>query len=154
MAHPDAYALKNSGLNTFLFADVGTELNGSALTILSVLARLGEDPWAEAGRWARLPKASATDCLARSIGRMPLVPQALADARATALRLVLLLPAQTQIAAQAANTQATTSAMPKWVPPAIIYGALALGLAVNLLLMPKPTAAVATPAEQTAQHMP
>ncbi len=53
MTSTDAFALKNSDLNTFLFADVGTELNGSALTILSVLARLGEDPWAEAARWAK-----------------------------------------------------------------------------------------------------
>ncbi len=40
MSHPDTFALKNSGLNEFLFAEIGTELNGSPLTILSVLARL------------------------------------------------------------------------------------------------------------------
>ena len=38
MTTSDAFALKNSGLNAFLFAEVGTELNGSPLTILSVLA--------------------------------------------------------------------------------------------------------------------
>jgi hypothetical protein len=75
----DAFALKNSDLNAFLFAEVGTELNGSALTILSVLARLGQDPWAEAARWAKMPKAAAIDSLAQSIGKMPLSSQALAE---------------------------------------------------------------------------
>ena len=42
MANSDAFALKNSGLNDFLFAVVGSEINGTPLTILSVLARLGE----------------------------------------------------------------------------------------------------------------
>ena len=45
MAAADVFVFKNSGLNAFLFAEVGTELNGSPLTILSVLARLGQDPW-------------------------------------------------------------------------------------------------------------
>jgi len=92
----DAFALKNSNLNAFLFADVGTELNGSTLTILSVLARLGLDPWAEAARWAKMPSAAAIDCLAQGIGKMPLSPQALAETFATASSLVKLLPAQTQ----------------------------------------------------------
>jgi hypothetical protein len=48
---PDAFALKNSGLNGFLYADVGPELNGCALTVLSMIARLGQVPWAQAARW-------------------------------------------------------------------------------------------------------
>ena len=44
MASTDAFTLKNSDLNAFLYADVGTEMNGSVLTMLSVLARLGQDP--------------------------------------------------------------------------------------------------------------
>jgi hypothetical protein len=63
MASADVFALENSGLNAFLFAEVGVELNGSALTILSALARLGEDPWAEAARWAKGPRLTAIDML-------------------------------------------------------------------------------------------
>lgn len=37
---PNVFALKNSGLDAFLYADVGAERNGSALTILSMIARL------------------------------------------------------------------------------------------------------------------
>ena len=55
--HPNIFALKNSGLDAFLYADVGTEPNGSTLTILSMIARLGRDPWAEAANWATLPRA-------------------------------------------------------------------------------------------------
>jgi hypothetical protein len=76
MSHPDAFALKNSGLNEFHFAVVGTELNGSPLTILSILARLGQDPGAEAARLTKLPKAAMIDCLAQSITKMPLGPRA------------------------------------------------------------------------------
>jgi hypothetical protein len=95
MPHPDAFALKNSGLNEFPFAAVGTELNGWPLTILSIPPRLGQDPWAEAVRLTKLPKAPMIDCLAQSIAKMPLGPRALIDARVTAALLVLLLLGQT-----------------------------------------------------------
>lgn len=94
MARPDVFAMNHSDLNAFLFADVGEELNGSRLTILSVLARLGEDPWAEAARWAALPRAKATECLAQCIARMPMSPRALSEASETAARLAQLLPGQ------------------------------------------------------------
>ena len=116
MSSPDAFALKNSGLNEFLFAEVGTELNGSQLTILSILARLGQDPWAEAARWANLPKAAMIDCLAHSIAQMPLGPQALVEARVTASRLVLLLPRQTPTARRSESVATSASAMPGWSP--------------------------------------
>ncbi len=92
MPQSDVFALKNSSLNAFLFADVGIEANGSGLTILSVLARLGKDPWAEAALWAKQPPTAAINSLAASIGRMPLSQAALQNARATAARLVELLP--------------------------------------------------------------
>jgi hypothetical protein len=67
-------------------------LNGSALTILSMIARLGRESWAEAARWATLPRAGAIEGLAQSIAQMPLVPTALTETRATAARLVQFLP--------------------------------------------------------------
>ena len=88
----DVFALKNSGLDAFLYADVGAEVNGSALTILSMLARLGKDPWAEAARWAALPTGAVIDSLAQSIAQMPLAPSGLASARIISARLVQLLP--------------------------------------------------------------
>jgi hypothetical protein len=134
MTSSNAFALKESGLNDFLFAEVGTELNGSPLTILSVLARLGQDPWAEAARWTKLPKAKIIDSLANSIAQMPLAPQALAEARATAARLVVLLPSQVQVPRPDQKTAtAAKPAMPKWVLAAIFGAVLVLGVTFGLL---------------------
>jgi hypothetical protein len=139
VAQVDIFALKSSDFNAFLFADVGTELNGSTLTILSVLARLGKDPWAEAARWRKLPVANAIDCLAQSIVRMPLCPQSNAGARATAARLVLLLPRQhrpVDIRGGRTNVVGT----PMWVSMALMVCMLVFGLAMNAMLMPKKVA--------------
>jgi hypothetical protein len=134
MTTSNAFALKESGLNDFLFAEVGTELNGSPLTILSVLARLGQDPWAEAARWAKLPKSKIIDSLAQSIAQMPLAPQAIAEARATAARLIVLLPSQAQAAPRGDQKPAAAKpAMPKWVLVAIFGAALVLGVTFSLL---------------------
>ena len=63
MPSTDAFALRRSGLNEFLFAAIGTEGNGMRLSVLSVFARLGHDPWKEAGRLAGLPKLEAAESL-------------------------------------------------------------------------------------------
>ena len=94
MAGDDAYALQRSDLNGFLFAKVGVEASGMQLTVLSTLARQGVDPWQEAGRLAKLPKAAAIDELTRMITAMPACPWSLADATAIAARLVIMLPAR------------------------------------------------------------
>ena len=94
MATPDVTALQRSDLNPFLFADIGTEENGSTLSVLSVFARRGTDPWTEAGRLAGLPKADAADSLARMIATMPRSLWALPDAFVIAVRLIGLLPAR------------------------------------------------------------
>jgi hypothetical protein len=94
VATPDATALQRSDLNQFLFADVGTEANGMTLSVVSVLARLGSDPWREADRLAELPKAEAADSLARMIAGMPRSLWDLPSAVAIAVRLTGLLPSR------------------------------------------------------------
>ena len=152
MADRDAFALRNLGLDEFLFAEVGTEDNGSALTILSTLARLDQDPWAEAARWAKLPKAAGIDCLARCIVRMPLSRQALADAVDTASRLILLLPTQTGPPQQDAALALGAWTVPRWAPIAFFYVALACVLAVSTMFAPIPTPGVTAPIAQTAEQ--
>jgi hypothetical protein len=132
MSTSNAFALKNSGLNEFLFAEVGIEANGTPLTILSVLARLGQDPWAQAARWTKLPKASIIDCLANSISQMPLRPQFLAEARTTAARLILLLPAQAQPLQGTASIAAGKFSVPPWLPIAVLIAALAFGIGFEM----------------------
>jgi hypothetical protein len=151
MASSDAFALKNSGLNAFLFAEVGTELNGSPLTILSVLARLGQDPWAEAAKWTKLPKATMIDQLSQSISQMPLSPQAIGEARTTASRLILLLPSQV---AAPHDTRATKPAVPKWVLVSVCCLAVALGLAFTMMPGSWPTNTVAPISDLPAGNSP
>jgi hypothetical protein len=151
VANHDAFALRNLGLDEFLFAEVGTEANGSALTILSTLARLDQDPWAEAARWAQLPKAAGIDCLAQCISRMPLGRQALANAVATASRLILLLPTQTGPPPQQDACLALGRwTIPRWAPIAFFYAGLACVLAASTIFAPIPTAGVTAPIGQTA----
>lgn len=146
--HPNVFALKNSGVEAFLHADVGEELNGSTLTILSMIARLGPDPWSEAARWAALPRAGAIESLTESIDQMPLIPSALAEARATATRLVHLLPATTSGTQQGGPAETEASSMPSWLPVTLLYGAMALGMAVSGVLASKPSQAVVAMTEQ------
>lgn len=94
MASPDVTALEQSDLNRFLFADVGTEASGMTLSVVSVLARQGSDPWREAGRLADLPREAATDSLARTIAAMPRSLWNLPEAIVIAARLTGLLPAR------------------------------------------------------------
>lgn len=92
MPSSDAFALQRSGLDRFLFASVGVERNGMTLSPASVFARLGEDPWREAGRLAGLPQPAAIDSLAQTIASMPGSPWPLPDAIPIATRLIALLP--------------------------------------------------------------
>jgi hypothetical protein len=66
MPYSDAFALRRSRLNEFLFAPVGTVANGMTLSVVAVFSRLGNDPWQEAGRLAGFAKSEATESLARS----------------------------------------------------------------------------------------
>jgi len=88
MSGPDAFALRRSGLNEFLFASVGTEPNGMALSVLSLFARLGDDPWKEAGKLVGLPKGDAIESVAQAIVRTPKSVCTLLDATTIATRLV------------------------------------------------------------------
>ena len=106
MDSTDAFALRRSGLSEFLFAPVGTEANGMTLSVVSLLARQGNDPWQEAGRLAGLPKTEATESLALIIASMPtsVWPQQAATTIAT--RLIALLPMQAENPGQSPSASA------------------------------------------------
>jgi hypothetical protein len=110
VASPDATALVQSNLNEFLFADVGTEARGMTLSVISVLARQGLDPWREAGRLADLPKADATNSLARTIAGMPQSLWNLPDATVIASRLIGTLPRRLE------KGQASPTTSKAWLP--------------------------------------
>lgn len=133
MSRTDAFALKELGLNDFLFAEVGLEPNGSSLTILSLLARLGQDPWAEVERWTKLPESSIIDCLTNSMSRLPLAPESLIDARTTAVRLIRLLPARARLGHTGESRTTNTSRLPRWAPLAMFFAAVAFAIAFELV---------------------
>jgi hypothetical protein len=103
VATPDVTALQRSDLNQFLFADIGTEANGMTLSVMSVFARRGSDPWTEAGRLAGLSKADAADSLAGMIASMPRSLWALPEAIVIAVRLIGLLPSRPVVGMRAAG---------------------------------------------------
>jgi hypothetical protein len=94
MPSSDAFALRRSGLDEFLFASVGTEPSGLTLSLLSVFARRGDDPWKEAEKLVGLPNGDAIESVALTIVRMPRSVWTLLEATTIATRLVALLPSR------------------------------------------------------------
>lgn len=136
MANTDAFALQRSDLNGFLFADVGVEASGMTLSVLSTFARLGMDPWQEAGRLAKLPRPFAVDGLARIIAAMPASVWSLPDATVIAARLVALLPSRgggdPSAGAPVRRAPARPRAAWQWAVAVALAGAVLAGLALNL----------------------
>ena len=91
-------AHSQSGLSSFegfLFADIGVQPNGLPLTILTLLARGGLDPWAEAERLSRMSRAAAVSCMIAEINRAPACCRNRGDVGELAESLVARLPART-----------------------------------------------------------
>lgn len=60
-----------SDLDKFLSAKVGEEIDGVPLSVVSTFARLGLDPWEEAGRLSVFNRHEAAEQLARPIAETP-----------------------------------------------------------------------------------
>lgn len=144
MARADVFELENSGYNAFLFADVGDDLNGSPVTLLSALARLDRDPWVQAAKWAKLSQAEAVDDLVACIRAMQLTPHALAAAGVTARRLIKLLPMPGSVA-RAPRARVRLGPLPKWLPAGFVWGVLVLGLLAGAVLVMRPAPAGIAP---------
>jgi hypothetical protein len=138
MQKPEVFALQRSGLNDFLFAPVGTEPNGMTLSLVSVFARLGSDPWREAGRLDRLPTAEAITSLARTIAGMPMSAWALSDATAIATRLIALLPGRSRQAKQSASASGLD--VPRLIRVALVLAGIAFATSYMLGLFATPDA--------------
>jgi hypothetical protein len=76
----------------FLCAAIGEDRNGKLLSVLSALARMDVDPWAEAESLARMPMETATVRLTDLIAALPNAPHADIPANRIAWDLVALLP--------------------------------------------------------------
>jgi hypothetical protein len=85
-------AFLGTEFNAFLFAPIGADASGTYLTVVSALARLDLDPWAEAASLARLPGSIATQKLAELVSRFPEIPLVHVESAKIATRLTALLP--------------------------------------------------------------
>ncbi len=150
MAEQDAFALGRSNLNRFLFADIGIEGSGMPLSVLSALARLGLDPWQEAGRLARLPRLAAADGLAALITAMPASLWSMTDATARATRLVALLPGQGGDPAAEGDVRPVGP----WLIAAVAAMTLIAGLAMVARIDPVPPVAARPAAAAPIQPVP
>ena len=121
------------------------------LSVLSLLARVGHDPWAEAARLAKLPRAAAVDSLAATIACLLGECQTRAHPRAVALRLVLLLQSKDYPApgTPAADRRRDSRMSSSKLAGAMLSTTLALGLligaAVLAIFHAGPSAAIVEP---------
>jgi hypothetical protein len=128
MASPDIFALSHSGLNQFLFADIGLRGDVETLTVASLFGRCGQDPWAEAERLAQLPAKAAAASLAAMIAGALNNPWSAAEAAVIAERLVALLPGSS-----AASLLVSVPSPSRWPLGGLATIALGLGVLVALV---------------------
>ena len=85
--HPDG-----SDCDSFLFAEVGEDRTGAAVTVLSALARLGLEPWSEARELASLDREDAQVRLTAHFEAIADIPTLGPASDSVAAKLVSLLP--------------------------------------------------------------
>ena len=96
MSLPARSRLCMSGLEKFLFADIGAQSNGLPLTVLSLFARAGLDPWEEVERLCHMSRSAAASKLAAEINRVPSHCRRHSDVGELAKSLVARLPSYDQ----------------------------------------------------------
>jgi hypothetical protein len=92
----------------FLYAPITGEEYGMRVSVLSALARRDVDPWDEAARLARLPRAAAIQFLTTLIAGLPDGSSAPSNPGMHAERLAKLLPRR--VAADAITSQSAVAA--------------------------------------------
>jgi len=135
--------------NPFLFAMVGTDRRGGQLSVISALARLDLDAWAEAAALARLPRDAAVVKLSGILLKYSEIPQMAEGATVAAARLVALLPGRTSSTAVKAASRLPAGNV--FLAMAIFAGlCMAIGLQFASGLPPAHTAAAHVTASQYA----
>jgi hypothetical protein len=90
MSRMDYFQQGGTPFDGFLYATLGEDSRGHAVSVLSALARLQLDPWDEAADLADLPRTRAQTRLEGLLARFADVPALARDSAAR--RLVALLP--------------------------------------------------------------
>lgn len=92
MAEPNVLDPHPPEFERFLYASVGEDRNGSVVTVLSTLARLGLDPWNETAELVTLGRDAARSRLDTLLARFRDVPALASDHGRVAQDLSQLLP--------------------------------------------------------------
>lgn len=92
MADPNVLNPHPPEFDRFLYASVGEDRNGYAVTVLSTLARLGLDPWKETAELVALGRDDARARLGAMLARFRDVPALAGDHGRIARDLSQLLP--------------------------------------------------------------
>jgi len=90
--HTLPVSIPDPEFDAFLFAPIGEDANGMAVSVLSGLARADLDPWQEASRLAGLPGDAAIQRMTALISALPDRATSSSEPGAIAVRLVALLP--------------------------------------------------------------
>lgn len=156
-------AVPSSEYDQFLYASIAEEHNGTLLSVLSALARSNLDPWEEAARLARLPRAAARQFLATLIAATADGPSARRDPEELAEDLIALLPrarvsrsqspnGESQPLVHQSSARAAARALTLYVAAVFFFLFVNQWLAAHLSakLSPSGAAASATPAEPAA----
>lgn len=85
--HPDG-----TEYDPFLFAELGEDRTGAAVTVLSALARLDLEPWTEARELSRLARKAAQVRLTAHLEAITDIPALALASEGRAERLIALLP--------------------------------------------------------------
>lgn len=99
----------------FLHNAVGEDARGASVTVLSMLARLGVDPWQEASELAAMPAAAARQRLGLLMARFGDVPSAVPARVEFVARLLAFLPRE-------ARASAPDGAPPGQIVPTVSFG--------------------------------
>jgi len=137
-----------SEFNPFLFALIGAEQSGRPLSVVSALARLDLDAWAEAANLSRLPRDIAAHKLSVLLDKFTDVPRIVQDSGAIATRLIALLPNRAPAHAGALTRHPRLTARTTAAAAAILI-AVALLIALQHFQHAPPSAAFHTPASLT-----
>jgi hypothetical protein len=101
----------------FLIAPLGEDRRGRSVTVLSMLTRLGVDPWSEASELSRLPVTAARQRLEALMTRFHDVPTPVSDRSRIVSGLIALLPGRaTTASSRTDGTSAKVTLPPQGSP--------------------------------------
>ena len=116
--HPDG-----SDYDAFLFAELGEDRTGAAVTVLSALARLDLEPWTEARELAHLAREDAQVRLTKHFESITDIPALALASEGRAAKLVSFLPKREPLRASK-SLEAGTDNSPRisisWTTMAIV----------------------------------